>query len=465
MAVALPRVPRPPVPAAVARVLHSPWLGVVAIGVVAFLARWPVIVGRVNPFGLQPDTLGYFAQASHFFWDGAFTKGTPAEPGYPFFALLVGWLPGDQENNLAAFQHVIGVALAVATFVIAWRWLDRFTAWTAGFLVATAPLLYAAEDEALPDTLLCALFTTFAVLLAATALRGADRTRWTRAVALGVVAGVAALVKPSGQVLVVAVPIALLAAGWPWRRVLKTWGVMLVTFGVVLSPWLIYNWHSFGQPTISEQSGLTLFNRVFEVDARPIPREGKAGWVAAAEQDRLVWHPTGERLHMAVAAKLQSEMGMKRVEALRTMRHLAIVALRRYPVGYAWGSVRGTRRYLLEAKFNRAWTVAIAPRAGAHSLAVPRALWRTFDRLTPIWWTLTLGGFAAFFGLVLGPWRRRVIVATLLTVWGVMALSTVALHGGLPRYSAQLLPLSFLLTISGATVAARALIRGARSTR
>ena len=82
-----------------------------------------------------------------------------------------------------------------------------------------------------------------------------------------------------------------------------------------------------------------------------------------------------------------------------------------------------------------------------------------------MWWTLTLGGFAALFGLVLGPWRRRVVVATLLTVWGLMALSTVALHGGLPRYSAQLLPLTFLLTIAGATVAGRALLRGAGATR
>lgn len=466
MAVALPRAPA--ARAAVAlRVLRSPWPGVVAIAVVAFLARWPVILGRVNPFPVGGDTLGYLGQASHFFWSGAFPKGAPAMPGYPFFALVVGWLPGGPEESLAVVQHLMGIGLAAATFLIAWRWLDRVTAWTAGFLVATAPLLYAAEDEALPDVLLGTLFTAFAVLLAATALRGAERAHWTRGAALGVVAGFAALVKPSGQVLLLAVPIVLLAASWPWRRALRTWLVTLAAFAAVISPWLVHNWSRFGQPSISDQSGLTLFNRVFEVDARPIPREGKAGWIAAQEQQRLVWQqqPTGERLHVVVAARLQRELGLTRVEAVRNMRHLALVAVRDYPSDYAWRTARGTRRYLEEARFNRAWTVAIEPRAGTQSLAIPRALRRTFDRVTPVWWVLTLAGYAALLGLVLGPWRRRVVVAGLLTVWGLMALSTVAMHGGLPRYSAQLLPLTFLLTIAGATVGARALIRGAGSTR
>jgi 4-amino-4-deoxy-L-arabinose transferase-like glycosyltransferase len=466
MAVAVPRA-RAGVATVALRVLRSPWPGVVAIAVVALLVRWPVIVGRVNPFPVGGDTLGYLGQASHFFWTGAFPKGTPAMPGYPLFAVVAGWLPGDTEEGLAVVQHLLGAGLAVATFVIAWRWLDRVTAWTAGFLVATAPLLYAAEDEALPDVLLGTLFTAFAVLLAATALRGTERARWFHAAGLGVVAGAAALVKPSGQVLVLAVPIALLAASWPWRRALRAWLVALAAFAVVVSPWLVHNWSQFGQPSISDQSGLTLFNRVFEIDARPVPREGNAGWIAAQEQQRLVWQqpPTGERLHVVVAARLQAELGLTRVEAIRNMRRLAIVAIRDYPADYAWRTLRGTRRYLDEARFNRAWTVAIQPRAGTQSVAIPKALWRTFDRVTPVWWVLTLAGYAALLGLVLGPWRRRVVVASLLTVWGLIALSTVAMHGGLPRYSAQLLPLTFLLTIAGATAGARALIRGAASTR
>jgi 4-amino-4-deoxy-L-arabinose transferase-like glycosyltransferase len=466
MAVASTRAPAKRA-AVTRRVLRSPWPGIVAVAVVASLARWPVIVGRVNPFPVGGDTLGYLGQASHFFWTGAFPEGTPAMPGYPLFAVVAGWLPGGTEEALAVLQHLMGIGLAVATFALAWRWLDRVTAWTAGFLVATAPLLYAAEDEALPDVLLGTLFTAFAALLVAIALRGAGRARWFHLAPLGVVAGVAALVKPSGQVLVLAVPITLLAASWPWRRALRAWLVMLAAFAVVISPWLVHNWSQFGQPSISDQSGLTLFNRVFEVDARPVPREGKAGWIAAQEQQRLVWQqpPTGERLHVVVAARLQSELGLTRVQAIRNMRRLAILAIRDDPLDYAWRTVRGTRRYLDEARYNRAWTVAIEPRAGTHSVAIPRALWRTFDRVTPVWWVLTLNGFAASLGLVLGPWRRRVVVAGLLAVWGVMALATVAMHGGLPRYSAQLLPLTFLLTVAGATAGARALIRGAASTR
>ena len=445
--------------------VRGPRLGAIVVGVVAVATRWPVLTSRVNPFGLQPDTKGYLHQAHDLLHGGLFPADWPRVPGYPVFAFLVGWLSGPLENDLAVAQHALGAGLAVATFLVAWRWLDRVTAWLAGLLVAAAPVLYAAEDEALPDVLLGALIFAFAVLLAATALQDGHVIRVRRAVALGALAGAAILVKPVAQSLILAVPFALLAARRPPAAVARTTLLAGLAALVVVSPWLVHNWRTFGQPSLSDQLGDTLFSRVFEVDGRDVPRIGPAGWIAAQEQQRLRVTPTGERLHAVVAGRLQRESGQTPVEVQRTMRHLAIEGIRRYPVDYAWRTIKGGERYFDEARLPSSWTTALEPRVGGHGLAFAHATWWSFDRVTPLWSTLTLGGLSAALGLVLGPRRRRVFLASLLAVWAVQVLTTVATHGGLPRYSAQLLPLTFLLTIAGTTVTVRAILAGARATR
>ncbi len=440
-------------------------LGAMTVGVVAVATRWPVLTARVNPFGLQSDTKGYLAQAHDLLHGGLFPVNVPRVPGYPAFALLVGWLPGPLENDLAVAQHALGALLAVATFLVAWRWLDRVTAWLAGLLVAAAPVLYAAEDEALPDVLVGALIFAFAVLLAATALQEGGHVRARRALALGALAGAAILVKPVAQSLVLAVPVALLAARRPPAVIARATVLAGLAALVVVSPWLVHDWRTFGQPSLSDQLGDTLFSRVFEVDGRDVPRIGPSGWIAAQEQQRLRAAPTGERLHVAVAGRLERESGLTPVQVQRTMRRLALEAIGRYPADYAWRTLKGGRRYFDEARLPRGWTTALEPRAGGHSLAFAHATWRSFDRLTPVWWTLTLGGLSAALGLLLGPFQRRVVVASLLAGWAVQVLTTVATHGGLPRYSAQLVPLTFLLTIAGTTVTVRAILNGASATR
>jgi 4-amino-4-deoxy-L-arabinose transferase-like glycosyltransferase len=445
--------------------VRGPRLGAIVVGVVAVATRWPVLTSRVNPFGLQPDTKGYLHQAHDLLHGGLFPVDWPRVPGYPVFAFLVGWIPGPLENDLAVAQHALGAILAIATFLVGWRWLDRVTAWLAGLLVAAAPVLYAAEDEALPDVLLGALIFAFAVLLAATALQDAPQVRVRRALALGALAGAAILVKPVAQSLIVAVPFALLAARRPPAAIARTTLLAGLAALVVVSPWLVHNWRTFGQPSLSDQLGDTLFSRVFEVDGRDVPRIGPAGWIAAQEQQRLRVAPTGERLHAVVAGRLQRESHQTPVQVQRTMRHLAVDGIRRYPADYAWRTVKGGERYFDEARLPSSWTTALEPRVDGHGLAFAHATWWSFDRVTPLWSTLTLGGLSAALGLLLGPRRRRVFLASLLAVWAVQVLTTVATHGGLPRYSAQLVPLTFLLTIAGTTVTVRAILAGAAATR
>ncbi|MGH2892341.1 MAG: glycosyltransferase family 39 protein [Solirubrobacteraceae bacterium] len=108
----------------------------------------------------------------------------------------------------------------------------------AAALAAVYPLLIAA-DGSLRSESVFALFVTLS-LLCALRLREAPSIR--RAITLGFVIALAALTRSEGLLLAVLLPFGL--AGW--RRGLTSVAACLV----VLSPWLVYCWITFGQPVL-----------------------------------------------------------------------------------------------------------------------------------------------------------------------------------------------------------------------
>ena len=114
---------------------------------------------------------------------------------------------------------------------------DRVGLIAAG-IAALYPLLIAA-DGSLRSESVFALFVTLS-LLCALRLRADPSAR--RAVALGFVIALAALTRSEGLLLLVLLPFGL--AGW--RRGLTS----VVACVIVLSPWLVHCWATFGQPVL-----------------------------------------------------------------------------------------------------------------------------------------------------------------------------------------------------------------------
>ena len=260
-------------------------------------------------------------------------------------------------------------------------------------------------------------------------------------------------------------PITLVAAGWPWRAWLRATALVAAVALVVVSPWVVHDWRDFGEPSLSDQAGQTLFNRLFEVDKRPVPTTLRAGRIARAEQLRISAQGTPERLYVVTLQRLEQQVGLSDVEATHLERRLALEGIRADPLGYAWRTLKLGRRYFGEARSTRIVAEILDFRADPDLRGLDRWLWGVHDRLIPIWTVLTLSGWSILLGLGLGPWRRRVATAGLLSAGGLVALATVATHGGLPRYTAEVLPLTFLLTVAGTSVGVRALWHGAASTR
>lgn len=133
-------------------------------------------------------------------------------------------------------------------------------AWLAAGTTAFTPGFLFAAGAASNDNLVTAL-TTWALYLALRLLR--DGLRWSRTLALGLLAGLAALSKFSGALLlplillVVPLAVALRQTKRPgrrflisgWRSVIGHWSLVVSLFALIAGWWLLRNWMIYGDLT------------------------------------------------------------------------------------------------------------------------------------------------------------------------------------------------------------------------
>ena len=261
------------------------------LGTAALLVRLPVIGGPDDPTG---DTFVYLSFADDL-WEGrGFDRAEQFyTPGYPALMAAVRPLPGSTEVTLAVLQHLLGAAVVAVIVLATWRWFGRVAAWSAGLLAAFTPLLVISEHFVLPDFVFGVLVLAGALLLAEACTRAPPPLAL---LALsGVTFGLAAWIKPAGQFLLVAPPLALLFATRSVRPALRGSAVVLLAMVLTVSPWLYRNLAEYDSPLMSNQGGLTLFNRAFEVDRLPFPEDSE--YAGLARRVRAEDVRTGTRFH------------------------------------------------------------------------------------------------------------------------------------------------------------------------
>ena len=216
---------------------HLPWLvGLTALALalrLGFVLAFEPTSLRVN------DSLFYHAVASELADGEGFSLfGQPTAhwpPVVPFLFSLPYRLVGPEPLSAAVLNAVLGAATVPLLYAAALRPLGVVAARFAGLALALMPgqILFA-------DTLTSETTFTF-LLVAFVALAGLlPERRWWAPVALGAVAGVAALTRGEGLVL----PVIALAAWYPVlarRELLGRLAVLVVTMAVVVAPWMARN--------------------------------------------------------------------------------------------------------------------------------------------------------------------------------------------------------------------------------
>jgi Dolichyl-phosphate-mannose-protein mannosyltransferase len=446
--------------------------------VIAARGRWIALVGglallvRIALLSADSwigggDAPVYYEIAHSLLDDQNFGGNDFRTPGYPFAmlpALLADRVLGAGEAELVLVgQHVLGIALAVALLLVGARYFGLWVGVAAGVLAAISPVLLVLERLQYPDLLYGVLVFAAAATLAEGAVRNGDR-RWL--VASGVVFGLSAWVKPSGEVFVVVPLLTLLVALRFSRQAWVGGGLAAAAMIVVMGPWLAYN-AADGVIGMSKEGDVTLFYRAFDYDKYPVPTDVDYG--VGMRRIQLTHHSKpGERLWQVTWNALGSHL-QDRDEALRVMGHAARVAIRRNAGTYIVRSADDVRQTVgdLGATSPGQWEQFPYFRFLHDQLKLARVdvppegvTWgviKVGNWLGVAWVVITLYGLTALVLPFVRDQTFRAAGSAFLITWLVAAVTVAISHGALWRYSANIAPVGWVAGLAGAWLVWRAL--------
>lgn len=270
----------------------------------------------------------------HRFAAGATDAPDPIRtPGYPLFVAGIYALFGEIPWIVFVAQIVMDCLSCYLLFLVLRRVLSETVASIGAFLYAIDPFLILYASTFLSETLFL-LVLTIALHTYGTILSHGRNTnmRWRYGL-LGLTVGVAALVRPIALYIpVVLIAFTLVTDRKKLARALVNSAILVAAFAVIVSPWLIRNYVTFGRASLSCADSWTLLR-------------WNVGVVEAAKRHQD-FEMTRDEL-LAEADSLMSADGL-RPENLNPMekadywRRLAFRYILHDPIHFAMAHVKGT---------------------------------------------------------------------------------------------------------------------------
>ncbi|MCC7368885.1 MAG: glycosyltransferase family 39 protein [Chloroflexi bacterium] len=475
---------------ALALVRRHPDLSAVSvIGVTALLLRLAFLY-RV-PVILTGDSQSHYLPGYDLLFGNEFEPELRRPPGYAFFVAGVIATLGEDLRALAFAQHLLGVGLALLTYLlgrltfgpVAGRWAGLL----AGLLVAANGALILSGQSVMTETLFTFLLLATLVLLVLAARGGA----WGWALAAGLLLGVTALTRPVAQALVALVPVAFLIchpASWrrPWPIVRGT-ALVGVGFALVLVPWMLRNLAEHGTLAAAGGLGRSLVARTIKYDegffdqARPVVEgdfKSEARQFIRGKRNTI----RNSRSVRSTQAGLMKEYGLTQAQSDRIMREVATDVILENKTYYLVGSLKMAWQIVLgkekEDTYSDRWVMRsskdwaeqwearvdhlLGPATAAEQRGVDTAQWLT-DLFQPSSVGPILPLLAAL-GLLLAGLAARPALIPGLAGLGILLLSA-ALDGPVPRYRYPLDPILALLAAGAVSILASWLLVAVRRGR
>lgn len=227
------------------------------------------VATRAGPLG-NVDSKEYEDLAKKFTEHQAYVgavgiAGFPSDlqrpPGYPFFLASVRSIFGSGRARVAVVQCVLDSLFTPLVAMAGAMVMNEFAGLITSIVYATdwATIIYA--PSTLADSLLAVLLGA-AICLQALAVQ--RRSRWL-SLSAGAFLALAVLVKPVGQVVVIAFLLA-----WILQRDRRTSGLLfLLSYIICVSPWMARNYCRYGLMTVSTMGTTNLFLYTAEASAHP----------------------------------------------------------------------------------------------------------------------------------------------------------------------------------------------------
>lgn len=289
------------------------WAPLVLIVVLATLWRAAYFADAPSPLA-GVDAREYDAIATTLLRTGEFR--TPAHgmphgeyairtPGYPAFLAAVYWLGERWFGSPLALARLAQLALDLGalllTFALACRLVGRRRALVAAFLYAIYPGFWWAASALYSETLSIFLWVGAILLLTI----GFEARRARAFAGAGLILGLAALVRPTGQAFAL---ILLVALVWAYGVRERRWGwhfaAFAVAFAAVTGPWAARNSAILHRPVgLSSYGGLNFFvgnylpfHGMFRKATYPIVNRITAHTTDEFAADRALWRAGWENV-------------------------------------------------------------------------------------------------------------------------------------------------------------------------
>lgn len=214
---------------------------------------------------------------------GGFPSDLQRPPGYPVFLAAVN-IHAATANAMSKHRSSLAQCILGAAFATVLAWLAATL--TSPWIGILAGCFYAADWVTIVHTPMVLSETVFAVVLGSAVLIYAlalSQNRHSLYLTAGVFLGLAALVKPAAQVVVVAFLIA-----WACRKPLRLSGLLfLATYLACVLPWMVRNETKYGVFTLSQLGTATVYFYSAEGSLHVYPLQDLAGTRITADVDNL----------------------------------------------------------------------------------------------------------------------------------------------------------------------------------
>lgn len=214
---------------------------------------------------------------------GGFPSDLQRPPGYPTFLAALAF-PAERGSGSSRHRITLAQCIIGAVFTLLLVWL--VASLTSPLVGLIAGCFYACDWATIVYTPMVIAETVYSVVLGAAIVIFAlalSRNRDSLALLAGLLLGCAALVKPAGQLILVAFLI-----GWTCRKRRRWAGLLfLVTYLVCVLPWMIRNELKYGILTLSQIGTANFYFYTAEGALHSYPMNDFAGNQITADIDRL----------------------------------------------------------------------------------------------------------------------------------------------------------------------------------
>lgn len=300
-----------------------------------YVAWAPVFIGG--------DSLQYYQPVYDLVNGKGFTLSLKRPPAYPALILAMQGIFGTSFVPIIVVQHVLGAAGAALTYGMGRLIYGRLAGALAALLVAFCGPLMRWEHFLMSE----ALFTFTFVLAAFFIVLGLKRPGLWPWVAAGLAIGLGMLTRSAGQVLLFAVPPALLLVERAWRPALQKSAVLFAACALLTVPWMVRNYAVHKAFTVAGAAGQNLVTYtaihhrpdfsfedplVMAIDTDAKKAEARR-IVQQAMEDKLA-KPQRDVTGLGVHNRIMEETKMSQTEADAVMRDIALRAIASRPLVY-----------------------------------------------------------------------------------------------------------------------------------